>query len=185
MAPEQATDAGAAPPFSRVIAPDEMRTALQGRIEANPAELGALAAFYRVSDIAALSLDYSLDPLPSGCYRLTGELKAKLTQPCVVTTEPVAETIREDISLEFWPENMLEKADLQSSADEILESDPPEPIVNGKIDLGHLVAELFASAINPYPRKKDVEFDWTDPKAEAGDSPTNPFAALAKLKDKK
>jgi hypothetical protein len=45
-----------------------------------------------------------------------------------------------------------------------------------------LAAELFASAINPYPRKEDAEFAWTDPKAAAEEGTLKPFAALARLK---
>ena len=175
------------PPFSRSIAPDHASSAqLQGRIEASAAELAKLAAFYRVDGITQLALDYSLDPLPSARWRLTGELTAELTQLCGVTLEPVPETIREDVSLEFWPEHLIAREDAGriSEADDILDSDPPEPIVNGRIDLGHLAGELFASALNPYPRKAGVEFDWTDSKAAAAEAASKPFAALARLKAK-
>jgi hypothetical protein len=98
--------------------------------------------------------------------------------------EPVPEVIREDVSLEFWPEPLLDREDFHSEDDDILESDPPEPIVNGRVDLGHLAAEIFASAINPYPRKDGVEFDWSDPNAAENEAASRPFAALARLKDK-
>lgn len=174
------------PPFSRIVAPDHASAAqLQGRIEASAAELEKLAAFYRVAGIALLALDYSLDPLPSGRWRLTGELNAHLTQLCGVTLEPVPETIREDVSLEFWPEHLIAREEpAGNDPDDILDSDPPEPLVNGRIDLGHLVGELFASAINPYPRKDGVAFDWTDPKGAAAEAAAKPFAALARLKPK-
>jgi Large ribosomal RNA subunit accumulation protein YceD len=176
-------EARARPPFSRIITPDA-GAALQGRIEANAAEREALARFYRIDDLASLTLEYRLDPLPPGCCRLTGVLQAALTQRCVVTVEPVAEVIREDVSLEFWPEHLLARADFHNEPEDVLERDPPEPIINGRIDLGHLAAEIFASAINPYPRKDGVEFDWTDPKAEAAEAALKPFAALARLKGK-
>jgi hypothetical protein len=179
MAPETGPEAGPKPPFSRIITPDDTGSARQGRIEADAAERASLAKFYKLDDLAALSLDYRLDPLPSGCYRLTGDLRAELTQLCVVTVEPIAETVREDVSVEFWPAHLIDKSE-PGNADEILDSDPPEPIVGGRIDLGHLTAEIFASAINPYPRKEGVEFDWRDPE----EASSKPFAALAKLKPK-
>ena len=172
------------PPFSRIIAPDQLGSALEGRIEANGAERERLAEFYKIGALASLTLDYSLDPLPSGGYRLTGALKAELTQRCVITLEPVAEVIREDISLEFWAEHRISQTDFHSETDDSLESDPPEAIIDGRIDLGHVAAEIFASAINPYPRKAGVEFDWTDPKAASNETDSKPFAALARLKDK-
>ncbi len=182
--PEHGQDAGAKPPFSRIIAPDASGTALEGRIEANASERAQLAEFYQINDLASLILDYRLDPLLSGCWRLTGDLQAELTQLCSVTLEPVAEVIREDVSLEFWPQHLMPEANSASEGDDLLEHDPPEPLVNGKIDLGHLTAEIFASAINPYPRKPGIEFDWRDPKAAAAEAESKPFAALAKLKGK-
>ena len=137
-----------------------------------------------MSSLSSLTLDYRFDSLLSGSYRLTGELAASLTQACGVTLEPVDETIREDVSLEFWPEHLIPEKSSQEDPDDILESDPPEPIVNGRVDLGHFTAEIFASAINPYPRKAGIEFDWTDPKAEAEAASLKPFAALARLKGK-
>jgi hypothetical protein len=195
-------DAPAKPPFSRIIAPDGRGGAFEGRIEADASERADLAQFYRIDDLAALTLDWRLDPLPSGGWRLTGDLRAELTQLCVVTRDSVAEEVREDVSLEFWPEHLLPRADVaanvprvrgkmpnvqaempnvQGEIVDILAADPPEPIVGGRIDLGHLTAEIFASAINPYPRKAGAEFDWTDPKAKADGGP---FAALGRLKDK-
>jgi hypothetical protein len=46
-------------------------------------------------------------------------------------------------------------------------------------------AEIFASAINPYPRKEGAEFDWTDPKTAAEGDNLKPFASLARLKGKR
>jgi hypothetical protein len=181
---DHSPDDGAKPPFSRIIAPDVSNAALEGRLEANASERKRLAEFYRINDLASLTLDYRLDPLPSGCWRLTGLLSAELTQLCGVTLEPVAEVIKEDISLEFWPQHLIPEAPSYNEGEDILESDPPQPIVNGKIDLGHLTAEIFASAINPYPRKPGVEFDWTDPAAAANEAASKPFAALARLKGK-
>jgi uncharacterized metal-binding protein YceD (DUF177 family) len=170
-------------PFSRIITLDGKTGPLEGRIEATEIEKARLAEFYRISGLSSLTLDYRFDPLLSGSYRLTGELRASLTQACSVTLEPVDAVIREDVSLEFWPEHLIQ-GPAREDPEDVLESDPPEPIVDGRVDLGHLAAEIFASAINPYPRKEGVEFDWTDPKAEAEAETLKPFAALARLKGK-
>jgi uncharacterized metal-binding protein YceD (DUF177 family) len=182
--PDQGPETGEKPPFSRIITPDQAGAAQSGRIQASESERPRLAEFYRIHDLASLTLDYRLDPLPSGCWRLTGDLNAELTQLCGVTLEPVQETIQEDVSIEFWPENRISRTEFPAEEEDILASDPPEPIVNGRIDLGHLAAEIFASAINPYPRKEGVAFDWTDPKAAAGEAASKPFAGLARLKSK-
>jgi uncharacterized metal-binding protein YceD (DUF177 family) len=185
MAPEPSGREDGALPFSRIIRADDAGPSRTGRIEASPAEREALATLFRVENIASLIFDYALDALPSQRFRLTGEVNGTLTQLCSVTLEPVAETIREDVSLEYWPEHLIarDEGGPPESAD-TLDYDPPEALVGGKIDLGRVAAEFFAAAINPYPRAEGVEFAWTDEKAAAGAEAAKPFAALAKLKGK-
>src|SRR5262245_61349358 len=185
MAPDKDAGSGDKPPFSRIIIADDAGPAREGHIEATPAERVRLAGLFRVEDVASLAFDYRLDALPSRRYRLTGEVTGTLTQLCSVTLEPVVEHIREDVSLEYWPAHLLQGADEdRPEAQDPLDSDPPEPLIDGKIDLGQLAAEIFASAINPYPRKEGADFAWQDPKAQAGGDATHPFAGLAKLKPK-
>lgn len=185
MAPDNDTAPSGKPPFSRIILADDAGPAREGHIEATPSERARLAALFRVEEVARLSFDYRLDALPSRRYRLTGEVTGELTQLCSVTLEPVAEKIREDVSLEYWPARLLAGADEgQPASEDPLENDPPEPLIDGKIDLGRLAAEIFASAINPYPRKEGADFAWTDPKAGDDQGAAHPFAGLAKLKGK-
>ena len=57
--------------------------------------------------------------------------------------------------------------------------EPPDVIVDGKIDLGALTAEALALALDPYPKKPGVAFvDVMEPE----DLSESPFAALARLK---
>ena len=58
------------------------------------------------------------------------------------------------------------------------DKEPPEPLVDGKIDLGALATEFLVLGIDPYPRKAGAEF--TPPKV--GDDDAHPFAALEALK---
>ena len=58
------------------------------------------------------------------------------------------------------------------------DDDEPDPIVDGKIDLGALAAEFLALGLDPYPRKPGAEF--AAPVAEEDDD--SPFAPLTELK---
>ena len=62
-------------------------------------------------------------------------------------------------------------------------SDWPEPISDGRIDLGPILYETLATSLDPYPKKDGVSFEWSqgaeEPRSEAG---TSPFAALGALK---
>lgn len=180
------TPAEGALPFSRIIRADDAGPAREGHIEANPKEREQLATLFKVEKIASLTFDYELAALPSQRYRLTGEVRGELTQLCGVTLEPVPEHIREDVSLEYWPEHLVTRKAAEAAADtaETLENDPPEPLIGGKIDLGRIAGEIFAAAINPYPRKDGVSFGWRDEKAAAQADSVKPFAALGKLKGK-
>ena len=55
------------------------------------------------------------------------------------------------------------------------EEDEPDPVVDGKIDLGALASEFFALGLDPYPRKPGAVFV-EDANSEPGDWS---FAALA------
>jgi hypothetical protein len=57
-------------------------------------------------------------------------------------------------------------------------AEPPEPLVDGIIDLGVIAVEFLMLGIDPYPRKKGVEFVTPN----APDPATSPFSALGKLK---
>jgi uncharacterized metal-binding protein YceD (DUF177 family) len=107
-----------------------------------------------------------------------GSLQATVTQTCIVTLEPFDNYIDETISLVFEPEEAI--AARGPLTEEIAGEDPPEPIVDGAIDLATVVAEFLTLSIDPYPRKPGAAFE-----ALAGGDDTDtpsPFAALAKLK---
>jgi hypothetical protein len=57
----------------------------------------------------------------------------------------------------------------------------PDPIVDGKIDLGALAAEFFALGLDPYPRKPGVEFE---PPVEEEEDKESPFSALRRASTK-
>src|ERR1700728_3051749 len=64
----------------------------------------------------------------------------------------------------------------QSEDEEV--PDPPEPIIDGVIDLGRLATDALFLAIDPYPRRPDATFDLP---AEIIDPADHPFAALKAL----
>ena len=59
--------------------------------------------------------------------------------------------------------------------------EPPEPLVDGKVDLGALATEFLILGIDPYPRKAGAQF--APPKVE--DAGEHPFAALESLKKRR
>ncbi len=129
---------------------------------------------------------------------VTGHVRATLKQSCVVTLDPVNAKVDEDFEAWFAdPDQAIAlakvKHDQQIKAGgetPILEEyEDPEPIIDGKIDLGELVTQHLSLAINPYPHAEGVRYEYGDdePQKVPEAFKNNPFAALkdwkAKLED--
>ncbi len=170
------TEAG---PFSRVMRVDALPQEGQVvTIEATAAEREALASFYELPAIAALMATLRLEPWGRGGARVTGAVHGELTQTCVVSLEPFPATVGEDVDVRFTPQSAADSR--SSEAQEartfsLADEDDPDPIPDGKIDLGALTAEFFALGLDPYPRKPGAVFEGRR-KPEPADSP---FSALA------
>jgi len=165
--------------FSRLVRVDALpKDGLRQVIEANPAERAALAALNGLPAIARLTADLRLTRAGRGGVRVHGEVLAEATQTCVVTLEPIEAIVREEIDVRFAPPAAVGAA-RNPGAEEIIamtDADGPDPIVDGKIDLGALAAEFFALGLDPYPRKPGVAYD---PQQE--EQPESlPFSALGK-----
>ena len=175
------------PLFSRRVRVDALPAdGLTQTIEAGPDERAALAALNRLPAIASLTASLTVRRSGRGGARVTGEVHAELTQVCVVSLEPFAATVDEPIDVRFAPGEAAETArrvkDDETETVEVGDEDPPDPIVDGKIDLGALAAEFFALGLDPYPRKPGVAFD---PPQDAQGGEESPFAALANPKEKR
>jgi uncharacterized metal-binding protein YceD (DUF177 family) len=161
--------------------------AAERRVEANAEERAALAEVLELQAIDRLVATLRTRRLASGLIEVTGEMEGEVVQTCVVTLEPVPAQIRESFRLTFGdvePEPDLGEIDIHFD-----DSDPPEPIIDGKIDLGALVAEQLSLALDPYPRKEGAEVPQEFAPNEAEIHPLEPpagtrkpFAGLDKLK---
>ena len=149
---------------------------------ADAAERQQVAAALDLNALMSFSARYQITPLSLSRYKLTGELNADIEQTCVATLEPVTAAIRESYAATYWPqETMPEPA--AGQVDLNAAEPDPEPIVDGKIDVGRIIFESLAAAIDPFPRRPGAEFDGPLT-APTGSTPESPFAVLASLKDK-
>lgn len=164
-------------PLSRLV--DAMNIPPRGQetqVVASAEERAALAKDFGLQGIQALSGNYKLTSTAKGIH-VEGVVKASITQICVVTLEPFDSEFEEDVEVDFAePSGMPAEPPT-----DINEYEPPDEIVNGKVDLGALTAEFLALGLDPYPRKPGVDFDFGD----TADEKDSPFAALGKLKGEK
>ena len=150
-------------------------------IEADAAQREAMAEAAGLREILSAHARLDVTPKSGGRVHVGGHVRARIGQTCVVTLDPIENEIDEPIDLIFAPpEQIPQLADL---VDEAAESDaeipdPPEPIVNGVIDLGRLATDALFLGIDPYPRRPDAVFE---PPVVATDPQDHPFAALKAL----
>ncbi|WP_245410980.1 YceD family protein [Microvirga flavescens] len=146
---------------------------LAQRLEATPEECKALAEDFKLSAIRSLVGDYTIAKTGKG-VRVTGRITADMTQICVVSLDPFDSILEEDVEIDFADTDTRQP----EHAVEVSEYDPPDEIVNGRIDIGALTAEFLALGLDPYPKKPGVSFD----EKYAHEGEESPFAALGKLK---
>jgi Large ribosomal RNA subunit accumulation protein YceD len=161
------------------VALDEIpETGLHREIEATAEIRAALAALAGVRDLPALSASFDLVRRGEGVH-VSGRVQARVGQTCVVTLEPIENSIDEVIDVRFTPGAEVDAAAAHGAhvVDED-DDEPPEPLLDGKVDLGALATEFLLLGIDPYPRKPGAEFAPVK-EANAGD---HPFAGLDILK---
>jgi uncharacterized metal-binding protein YceD (DUF177 family) len=147
-------------------------------LEATEAERAALAGRFGILGIGALTARLRLEPEPGGSVRARGRLRAEVEQACVVTLDPVAQSVDASLDLRILEEGEAPGDDDPESPDEI-ESQ------GGLVDLGEAVAEQLSLALDPYPRVPGAELPPLDPPEPEPEVPArpNPFAKLAKLRE--
>lgn len=162
-------------------------TGLHRELEASAAERQAMADLAGVREISSAQASFDVVPKSGGRVQVTGHIRARVGQTCVVTLDPMESEIDEEVDLIFAPEAEVRRlADLIEEGQDDKEppevTDPPEAIVNGIIDLGRISTDALFLAIDPYPRKPGVVFE---AEVAALDPEDHPFAALKALQDNK
>lgn len=148
---------------------------------ASPQERAAIVEALELAALDRLEATYRINSISGGGWRLAGKMTAAVTQPCVITLEPVPSDFAEAFNVEFWrdldvPEGGEDKSVLEGADVEHLEGDA--------IPAGRIVFESLSAALDPYPRKEGATLDWNDPKVAEAEK-ANPFSILAKLKDQR
>jgi uncharacterized metal-binding protein YceD (DUF177 family) len=144
-------------------------------VEASPQERAALARDFKIVSIESLTGRFTVQRRGRTVH-VDGRVTAAVIQACIVSLEDFPAAVDEPVSLRFSDDPVkLEPVD--EGGEHEAPVDAPDPIVNGRIDLGAVTAEFLVLALDPYPRKPGVDFDWQEGEAEP-----SPFAALEALK---
>src|SRR5665213_3209934 len=118
------------PEFSRPLLVDRVpRKGSHEHFQADPGECAKLAKRFSIHALHKLSARLLLMPWRGGGVKVTGTVKA-------------------EVERYFLPANKI---------DDNIEDDA-DPITNGEIDLGEIVAETLSLELDPYPRKPGESF---------------------------
>jgi hypothetical protein len=164
-------------PWSVPVAVEEIPDGgLHRAIEA-PAEARAgLVRLAGLRDLPLLRAEFDLTRRGAGVH-VSGRVQAQVGQTCVVSLEPIENAVDETVDVLFTP-GAAAGGDELAAEPGVDGRDPPEPLVDGIIDLGALATEFLLLGVDPYPRKAGAQF--VPPKVE--DAGERPFAALEALK---
>ena len=129
-------------------------------------------------------------PDSSGGWRLEARMGATVVQDCVVTLEPVTTRLEEAVVRRYLSDIQVPDPEAAEEV-EIPDDDTIEPLGHD-IDLSAVLEESIALALPPYPHAQGVghgDAAAGPSGAETPENPSdrtdeNPFAALAKLRDR-
>ena len=131
--------------------PDRRQETEPGEIAANAAERARLAERFGLLALDRLTASRcSSSAAAAARYQMHGRFEADVVQACVVTLEPVRRIWSRISRRVSRPAARPMPARSWSALDDA--EDPPEEIVEGRIDLGEAVAQQLAVALDPYPR---------------------------------
>lgn len=176
--------------FSYPIRRDDVPAdGLTRKLEATPEQCAAIAGELGIVSVEDLTAVLEVKRWRGSGLSVTGSFHGRIVQISVVSLEPAVEEVSEELALKFLPEgdgNARAVASPEIVVDALAE-DPPETLAPDGIDLGILVIEHLAMAMNPYPRKAGEEFAADEvvypiERGESGEKTDNPFAVLETLK---
>ncbi len=158
-------------------------------VEATPAECAALCRRFGLEVLrdfsARLRIERARSKDGARAIRVHGSFRAQVEQICVVTLEPFAVPVADELDIYFVPPSEL--PDGESDLLDTLGEQSIEPLAAPEIDLGELVAQHLALVLDPHPRRPGAT---VAPGVALADDrnltreDNNPFAILGQLKHK-
>lgn len=151
------------------------------RLEPDAGQRAEIALSLGLESLPSLAADVTVRPWLDGA-EIRGSFRAVVEQVCSVSMDPFEQPVDGEIEVRALPPgspNLAEAAGGEMELDPDA-PDPPDTLEGDAIDVATYVVEHLSLALDPFPRKPSAEFVYEPPP-----EPDSPFAALARLKDKK
>lgn len=134
--------------FARLIRIHEIGAPVRHEsLSAAPAECAGLARRFDLVDLDVLTAELDVHR-SAGAIRVSGRFQARGAQPCVVSAEAVPFALDAPIDVNFSDGAALADAEIELTDAELDEL----PLDGDTLDLGELVAQSLALALDPWPR---------------------------------
>ena len=134
-------------------------------------DLRGLAERFGWEAVNELAAELCVRKVARDCWDVTGRIHANIIQNCIVTDEPVPE------SVDFQVEERYVRA-IDQTNDLEVRLDGAEPLKNGAIDIGELAVQSLGLTASAWPRVEHAPDCYN-----AGDQElVHPFAGLSALK---
>ena len=170
--------------FSRIVTPDRLGAPkLTECLDASPAERAAVAGRLAILAVDRLVAELTVKNLGGRLFRVDGSWEAAVQQACVVTLEPVPAVLNGRLEASYEAGGRAAGGGSEIVVDPEAD-DPPEVLPAEGLDLGELVVQELAVALDPYPRAPGAEVPAEFQPSEV-EKARGPFAALEALKVKK
>lgn len=143
------------PEFSRPVRVDRIPSSgIVREIVAREEERRALAGRFGIVSIESFSARVALRRTSEADIAVSAHFAARVVQECVVTLDPVANDIDEEVTLLFRPvgEEALDRKTVVIAPDEEF-----EPFAGESLDIGEAVAVELALCLDPFPRSAEAD----------------------------
>jgi uncharacterized metal-binding protein YceD (DUF177 family) len=171
------------PELSRPLTLDAARrTRLPVEVVAEEGERAALARRFDLVALDDLSAVLTV-AVEGNAIAINGTMTARAVQSCVATAEPVSAAVTAPIALKLVPAAELEVAEAEAEVELGGEDLDVVDYDGAAIDLGEIVAQSLALALDPWPRHPDADAILRAAGVKSEDE-AGAFGALAGLRDK-
>lgn len=165
--------------FSHLVPIDAIGRTGAIALSADAAVRAAVAARLALASLDQLDVIATLERTAEGA-RLSGKIKAALTQNCAATGLPLALSVAEAFDLRY-----LEIQSVPTDAESEIELGDADcdilPLELSGVDVGEAAVQTLALALDPFPRHPDADQILKE-KGVLSEGQAGPFAALAALK---
>ena len=139
---------------------DLPKTGFELKLKATGDELKLLAEQMNVEHVASFTAELLIKQWRRGGAHIEGKYSTTLTQQCVISLDSFVTSVEKEIDQKFFSTTKI--PDLGDKKEiEMLDNDmdPPEALVDGKLDILDYLVEVILLELDPYPKKPDSRLE--------------------------